>query len=181
MKILTISAMIALPFMALGQATEPQQQQQQQEQTKQGQATETQPAPPAKGKKETPAPEPVKTKAKPETANKMHEQADAKQNEGRAQDVNKNQQPGAHSSTSQTNGKAHVNVQEFKARHREVFSLGRHPKEFFVQRFGPTHFRLIGETYFVWVDSCWVAVEVEGFGYSERVICADDPEYIVVD
>jgi hypothetical protein len=74
-----------------------------------------------------------------------------------------------------------VNVQEFKSRHSEVFNLGRHPKEFFIQRFGANHFRLIGNTYFVFVDSCWVAVNVEGFGYTERVICPGDPEFIEVD
>jgi hypothetical protein len=79
--------------------------------------------------------------------------------------------------TSQTK----VNVQEFKSRHSEVFSLGRHPKEFFVQRFGANHFRLIGSTYFVFVDSCWVAVDVDGFVYTERVICPGDPDYIVFD
>jgi hypothetical protein len=70
-----------------------------------------------------------------------------------------------------------VNVQEFKSRHSEVFNLGRHPKEFFVQRFGANHFRLIGSTYFVFVDSCWVAVDVDGFVYTERVICAGNPGF----
>jgi len=63
----------------------------------------------------------------------------------------------------------------------EVFSLGRHPKEFFIQRFGASHFRLIGSTYFVFVDGCWVAVDVDGFVYTERIICAGDPEFIVVE
>ena len=77
-------------------------------------------------------------------------------------------------STNQTNvnQSTKVNVQEFKSRHSEVFSLGRHPKEFFVQRFGANHFRLIGNTYFVFVDNCWVAVDVDGFVYTERVICS---------
>jgi hypothetical protein len=74
-----------------------------------------------------------------------------------------------------------VNVQEFKSRHSEVFSLGRHPKEFFVQRFGANHSRLIGNTYFVFVDRCWVAVDVDGFVYTERVICVGDPEFIEVE
>ena len=74
-----------------------------------------------------------------------------------------------------------VNKQEFKSRHTEVFSLGRHPKEFFVQRFGASHFRLIGNTYFAFVDGCWVAVDVDGFVYTERVICPGDPEFIEVD
>ena len=86
-------------------------------------------------------------------------------------------------STNETNvnQSTKVNVQEFKSRHSEVFSLGRHPKEFFVQRFGANHFRLIGNTYFVFVDNCWVAVDVDGFVYTERVICQGDPDYVVVD
>ena len=73
-----------------------------------------------------------------------------------------------------------INKQEFKSRHSEVFSLGRHPKEFFVQRFGENHFRLIGNTYFAFVDGCWVAVDVDGFVYAERVICPGDPDFIEV-
>ena len=97
--------------------------------------------------------------------------------QGRAQDVNRSE-TGARSSTSQTTT---VNKQEFRSRHSEVFSLGRHPKEFFVQRFGANHFRLIGNTYFVFVDSCWVAVDVDGFVYTERLICPGDPEFVEVD
>src|ERR1700692_312472 len=150
MKILTITAIIALPFMALGQTTEPQQTQ---EQTKEKQA-----AAPAKEKKMRPEQaEPGKPQAKPETGTDMRGQTNVK---GRAHDANRNE-PGTRSSTSQTNvnQSTHVNVQEFKSRHSEVFSLGRHPKEFFVQRFGANHFRLIGNTYFVFVDGCWVAVD----------------------
>jgi hypothetical protein len=59
-------------------------------------------------------------------------------------------EPGARSSTSQTNvtnmNQTKVNKQEFRSRHSEVSSLGRHPKEFFVQRYGASHFRLIGNT-----------------------------------
>ena len=84
--------------------------------------------------------------------------------------------PRAASTKTQTK----VNVQEFKSQHREVFTLGRHPKEFFVQRYGANHFRLIGNTYFVFVDSCWVAVDVAGFVFAERVICQGDPDFIVV-
>jgi hypothetical protein len=172
MKILTITAIIALPFMALGQTTEPQQTQ---EQTKETQATA-----PVKQKKMRPEQaEPGKPQAKPETGTDMRGQTNVK---GRAHDVNRNE-PGARSSTSQTNmnQSTHVNVQEFKSRHSEVFSLGRHPKEFFVQRFGGNHFRLIGNTYFVFVDGCWVAVDVDGFVYTERVICSGDPEFIEVE
>jgi hypothetical protein len=172
MKILTITAIIALPLMALGQTTEPQQTQ---EQTKETQATA-----PAKGKKMRPAQEATKPQAKPETGTNVRGPTNV---QGRTQDMNTNQ-PGARSSTSTSMGTSQtttVNKQEFRSRHSEVFSLGRHPKEFFVQRFGANHFRLIANTYFVFVDGCWVAVDVDGFVYAERVICAGDPEFIVVE
>src|SRR5260370_30790191 len=92
MKSLTIRAIIALPFMALGQTTEPQQTQ---EQTKETQATA-----PAKQKKMRPEQaEPGKPQSKPETGTDMRGQTNVK---GRAHDVNRNE-PGARSSTSQTN------------------------------------------------------------------------------
>ncbi len=167
-----MTAIMALPLMALGQTAEPQQTQ------GQTQSNETQTTAPAKGKKKQ-VQEPSKPQAKPETSTDVRGQTNVK---GRAPEVNRNE-PGARSSTSQTNvnQSTKVNVQEFKSRHSEVFSLGRHPKEFFVQRFGANHFRLIGSTYFVFVDSCWVAVDVDGFVYTERVICAGDPEFIEVD
>ncbi len=186
MRILTLTVILGLPLMALGQ-TEPQQTQ---EQTK-----ETQTTAPTKGKKMKPAQEQEATKpqAKPETGTNVRGQTNVK---GRAPEVNKNQS-GMRSSTStgtsQTNvntGQTNVgstsqtttvNKQEFRARHTEVFSLGRHPKEFFVQRYGASHFRLIENTYFVFVDGCWVAVDVDGFVYTERVICQGDPEFVVVD
>ena len=179
MRILTLTVLLGLPLMALGQ-TEPQQPTQ--EQTK-----ETQTTAPAKGKKMRPAQDQTKPQAKPETAKpetgtNVRGQTNV---QGRTQDVNRTQ-TGARSSTSQTNvtGTSQtttVNKQEFRSRHSEVFSLGRHPKEFFVQRFGANHFRLIGNTYFVFVDNCWVAVDVDGFVYTERVICAGDPEFIEVE
>ena len=181
MKILTLTVILGLPLMALGQ-TEPQQTQ---EQTK-----ETQTTAPTKGKKMRPAQEQTNPQAKPETGTNVRGQTNVK---GRAPDVNRNQ-PGTRSSTNETNvGNTNqtnvrstnqtttVNKQEFRSRHSEVFSLGRHPKEFFVQRYGASHFRLIGNTYFVFVDGCWVAVDVDGFVYTERVICAGDPEFIEVD
>jgi len=175
MRILTLTVILGLPLMALGQ-TEPQQT------TTQGQTNETQATAPAKVKKMRPEQEQSKPQAKPETGTAVRGQTDAK---GRAPDVNRNE-PGARSSTSQTNvGNTNqtttVNKQEFRSRHSEVFSLGRHPKEFFVQRFGANHFRLIGNTYFVFVDGCWVAVDVDGFVYTERVICAGDPDFVVID
>jgi hypothetical protein len=171
MRILTMTVILGLPLMALGQTAEPQQTQ--------GQTKETQTTAPAKGKKMRPAQEANKPQAKPETGTDMRGRSDVK---GRAPDVNRNE-PGARSSTSQTNvnQSTRVNVQEFKSRHTEVFSLGRHPKEFFVQRFGANHFRLIGNTYFAFVDGCWVAVDVDGFVYTERVICPGDPEFIEVE
>jgi cytoskeletal protein RodZ len=173
--IMTVITAVALPFMALGQ-TEPQQNE--------PQTKETQTTAPAKGKKMRPAQEQEATKpqAKPETGTNVRGQTKIK---GRAPDVNK-AEPGARSSTSQTNvpgtnQTTTVNKQEFMSRHSEVFSLGRQPKEFFVQRFGANHVRLIGNTYFVFVDGCWVAVDVDGFVYTEHVICAGDPDFVEVD
>ena len=176
MRILTMTVILGLPLMALGQ-TEPQQT------TTQGQTKETEATAPAKVKKMRPAQEQSKPQAKPETGTAVRGQTDVKD---RAPDVNRNE-PGARSSTSQTNVNQStsqtttVNKQEFRSRHSEVFSLGRHPKEFFVQRFGGNHFRLIGNSYFVFVDGCWVAVDVDGFVYTERVICAGDPDFVVID
>jgi len=171
MRILTLTVLLGLPLMALGQ-TEPQQPTQ--EQTK-----ETQTTSPAKGKKMRPAQDSTKPEtAKPETGTNVRGQTNV---QGRTQDVNRTE-TGARSSTSETNvnrstsqtnvnQSTRVNVQEFKSRHSEVFSLGRHPKEFFVQKFGANHFRLIGNTYFVFVDNCWVAVDVEGCGPEDRSEC----------
>lgn len=178
MRILTFTVILGLPLMALGQ-TEPQEK----ETTPPGQTKETQTTAPAKEGKKTPVPqESNKPQAKPETATDVRGQTNV---QGRAQDVNRNE-PGAPSGTSETKGAntrqtTKVNVQEFKSRHSEVFSLGRHPKEFFAQRFGANHFRMFGNTYFVFVDGCWVAVDVDGFVYTERVICAGDPDFIEVD
>ena len=173
MKILTLTVILGLPLMALGQ-TEPQQTQ---EQTK-----ETQTTAPTKGKKMRPAQEQTNPQAKPETGTNVRGQTNVK---GHAQDVNRHE-TGVHSTTAETNVRntnqtTTVNKQEFRSRHTEVFSLGRHPKEFFVQRFGERHFRLIGNSYFVFVDGCWVAVDVDGFVYTERVICPGDTDYIVID
>jgi cytoskeletal protein RodZ len=179
-----MTVILGLPLMALGQQAEPQQTQ--------GQTNEPQTAAPAKGKKMRPAQDQDATKpqAKPETGTNVRGQTKIK---GHAPDVNKNE-PGARSSTSETNMKGTsqtnvtgtnqtttVNKEEFRSRHSEVFNLGRHPKEFFVQRYGANHFRLIGNTYFVFLDGCWVSVDVDGFVYSQRVICAGDPEFIVVE
>src|SRR5689334_11983134 len=162
MRILILTIVLGLPLMALGQTSEPQQSP--------GQTNETKTTAPAKEKKMRPAQEPNKQKSEMDT----NVQTDV---QGRARDVNKSE-TGARSSTSQNTT---VNKQEFRSRHSEVFSLGRHPKEFFVERFGANHVRLIGNTYFVFVDGCWVAVDVDGFVYTERVICQGDPDFIAVE
>ena len=174
-----MTVILGLPLMALGQQAEPQQTQ--------GQTNEPQTTAPAKGKKMKAPEEPTKPKAKSETGTNVREQTNVK---GRPQEIKKNA-PEARSSTNETNVRStsqtnvnqstKVNVQEFKSRHSEVFSLGRHPKEFFVQRFGDRHFRMIGNGYFVFVDNCWVAVDVDGFVYTERVICPGDPEFIEIE
>src|SRR5213080_794169 len=77
MKILTLTVILGLPLMALGQTAEPQQTQ--------GQPKETQPTSPAKGKKKMhPAQEPSKPQAKPETGTDVRGQTDVK---GRAPDA----------------------------------------------------------------------------------------------
>jgi hypothetical protein len=182
MRILTLTVILGLPVMALGQTTEPQQTQ------TQGQTKETQTTAPAKGKKMRPEQaQPTKPQAKPETSTNKRGQTNVQGREGQTQDMNRTE-TGTRPSTSTnqtnvtgTNQTTTVNKQEFRSRHTEVFSLGRHPKEFFVQRFGANHVRLIGNTYFAFVDGCWVSVDVDGFVYSERVICPGDPEFIVVE
>ena len=174
MRIVTMTVILGLPLMALGQQAEPQQTQ--------GQTNEPQTTAPAKGKKMRPAQEQNKPEAKPETGTDVRGQTKIK---GHAPDVNKTE-TGARSSTSETNVRntnqtTTINKEEFRSSHSQVFSLGRHPKEFFVQRYGERHFRLIGNTYFVFVDGCWVAVDVDGFVYTERVICAGDPDFIEID
>ena len=149
--ITTVIAALALPLMASGQTTEEPQQ-------TQAQTKETQTTAPAKGKKMRPTQEQSKPQAKPETGANVRGQTN----------VN-------------TNQTTTVNKEEFRSRHSQVFSLGRHPKEFFAQRYGANHVRLIGNTYFVFVDGCWVSVDVDGFVYSERVICAGDPEFVEVE
>jgi DNA primase len=151
MRIVIMTAITALALPFMAIGQTTEEPQQTQSQTK-----DTQTTAPAKGKKMRPAQEQEATKpqAKPETGTNVREQ---------------------------TNQTTTVNKEEFRTRHAEVFSLGRHPKEFFVQRYGANHFRLIGNTYFVFVDNCWVAVDVDGFTYTERVICAGDPGYVVVE
>jgi hypothetical protein len=174
--VLTTITALALPFMAIGQTTEEPQQ-------AQGQTKETQTTAPAKGKKMRPAQEQTNAQTKPETGTSVRGQTNTSV-KGRAQEIKRNQSD-ARSSTNRTNVNTNqpttVNKEEFRTRHSEVFSLGRHPKEFFVQRYGANHFRLIGNSYYVFLDGCWVAVDVDGFTYTQRVICAGDPDFVVVD
>src|SRR5882757_5938283 len=161
--------------MAISQTTEEPQQ-------TQGQTKDTQTTAPAKAKKMRPAQESTQSQAKPEMGTNVRGQTNV---QGRTRDVNKTG-TGMRSSTSQTNVRATnqttttVNKDEFMTRYTEVFSLGRHPKEFFVQRYGATHFRLIGNSYFVFVDGCWVAVDVDGFTYTQRVICPGETDFVEV-
>jgi hypothetical protein len=129
MRIVTMTVILGLPHMALSQTADPQQTQ---AQTKETQTTAV------KGKK-THVQEPGKEDAKPQTNPNVHGQINVK---GRAHDV-KGNQPAARSSTSETNVKntnetTTVNKEGFRSRHTEVFALGRHPKEFFVLRYGRT-------------------------------------------
>jgi len=81
MKILTLTMILGLPLMALGQTTEPQQSQ---EQTK-----DTQTTAPAKQKKMRPEQaEPGKSYAKPETNTNVRGQTNVK---GRTQEMNRNE------------------------------------------------------------------------------------------
>lgn len=196
MRILTLTVILGLPLMALGQQAEPQQTQ--------GQTKEPQTTAPAKGKKMRPDQQgQIQPQAKPETGTNVRGQP--QQNiKGRASapEINKNETgvkrnepgPGTRSRTNETNVRGTnetnvrgtnqtttINKQEFRSRHSEVFGLGRHPKDFFIQRFGANHVRLIGNTYFAFVDGCWVSVDVDGFVYSQRVICPGDPDFIVVE
>jgi cytoskeletal protein RodZ len=170
MKILSLVTAIGLGLAVsvgaqqYGQQQQPQQQQptedQQQGTISKGQTTD-QPAGPTTGHSKR---EQMKDTSKP---TKMKSGGTATTNTGKSQ--------------TNVNQTTTVNKQEFKSRHSEVFSLGRHPKEFFVQQFGSNHVRLIGNTYFAFVDGCWVSVDVDGFVYSERVICPGDPEFIAVE
>src|SRR6266487_6002851 len=80
MRILTLTVLLGLPLMALGQTAEPQQTQ--------GQTKETQTTAPAKGKKMRPAQEQNKPQAKPETGTNVRGQTEVK---GQVPDVNRNQ------------------------------------------------------------------------------------------
>ena len=165
--VLTAIAASALPLMALGQTTDEQQT------TTQGKTKETQTTAPATGKNMRSTHNATNPQTKPDAGTNVHGQTNVKDRTH----VNGTQSD-MRSGTSQTTT---VNKDEFRTRHSEMFSLGRHPKEFFVQRYGASHFRLIGNSYFVFVDGCWVAVDVDGFTYTQRVICSGDPDFVEVD
>ena len=165
--VLTAIAASALPLMALGQTTDEQQT------TTQGKTKETQTTAPATGKNMRSTHNATNPQTKPDAGTNVRGQTNVKNRthvNGTQSDVR--------SGTSQTTT---VNKDEFRTRHSEMFSLGRHPKEFYVQRYGASHFRLIGNSYFVFVDGCWVAVDVDGFTYTQRVICSGDPDFVEVD
>jgi hypothetical protein len=189
MRILILTVIMTLPLVAFGQEEKPQQSP--------GQTNEA----PAKTEKERPPQQATKPETKqPEKATDERAKTDVKggqdvnkskaethaesANDERVQkdvnhtrDVNKSEtETRSNSSASQTK----VTVEQFRSRHSEMFNLGRHPKEFFIQKYGDKHFRLIGNTYFVFDDGCWVAVDVDGFTFTQRVICEGDPEFVEV-
>lgn len=159
----TLIAMTAVPLIALGQATDQQQDEAQKQKAEQ--------------QEKTPA---HKKKTRHEQQTQPQNRADTNANMRGGMKAKTHTSEGSRSETTSSKTKTKVNKEEFKSSHREVFTLGRHPKEFFVQRYGANHFRLIGDTYFVFVDDCWVAVDVAGFTFVERVICPGDPDYVVV-
>ncbi len=186
---------MSVPLMAFGQKEEQQQPQQPQVPANEAPANieKEQPEQPA-AKAPTKQPEKV-TDERAKTDVKGGAQVDRSKTETRAESANDERvrkdvkrtpeetktKTEAVTRSGSSTSKTKVNVQEFRSRHSEVFNLGRHPKEFFIQKYGATHFRLIGSSYFIFVDGCWVAVDVDGFAYTERVICAGDPEFIEVD
>lgn len=165
MKLLSLITAVAmgLAVSAIGQTDQQQQQQappSKENPTKAEQTTD-QPAGPSMGHSNR---EQLKDTSQPA---KMKSGGTASANTGKNQTT--------------VNQKTTVNKQEFKSRHSEVFSLGRHPREFFVQRFGASHVRVFSNTLFVFVDGCWVAVDSDGFTFAERMICAGDPDFIEVE
>jgi len=174
----TAIAALALPLMAVAQTDTQQQTQQQTKETEKGQT---------KGKKmhspeDSNKPDTQWDRGKSDPGKNTRTQPDVNTRAGH--DANRNTDMGSNRTTeTNTNGmnRTTVNKQEFRSHHEEVFKLGRHPKEFFIERYGANHFRMIGNTYFVFVDNCWVSVDVDGVVYAERVICPGDPEYTVVD
>ena len=188
MRILILTVIMTLPLMAFGQEEKPQQSP--------GQTNEA----PAKTEKERPAQQATKPETKPEKATDERKQTDVKGGqdvnrspaETRAEsandervrkDVNRTGDVNKSETETRSNSSASrpkVSVDEFRSRHSEMFNLGQHPREFFIQKYGDNHFRLIGNTCFVFVDGCWVAVNVSGFTYTQRVICEGDPEFVEV-
>src|SRR5689334_9386572 len=129
----TLIAITAVPLIALGQATDQQDDAAHKQKAEQQENT-----PPHKKKAHHEQP-----------AAQSHNKADANAGAqgGMKAETHRKGENRSDRSSSKTTTK--VNKEEFKSRHHEVFTLGRHPKEFFVQRYGPNHFRLIGNTYYV--------------------------------
>lgn len=171
--VLTAMTALALPLMALGQTNEQQQN------NTQGQTNQNESTAPAKHKKMRNGQEAPQSKV--QTGTDIRGQSNVK---GRAQEINRNRaatHTAGQTNVQGTNQTTAVNKDEFRTRHSEMFSLGRHPKEFYIHRYGANHVRLIGNTYFAFVDGCWVSVDVDGFVYSQRVICPGDPDFIEVE
>ncbi len=62
----------------------------------------------------------------------------------------------------------------------DLSNLGRQPTEFFVQRYGANHFRVIDNMGFVFSGGRWVSVDVDGFTYTPREILPGDPDFVAV-
>jgi hypothetical protein len=175
-KLITLTLICGLPLLALAQKGDDQK----------GAAETVETTKPTAPTKETHTQTKATERTQPTTAAEVRENADVKPSTQGSTTTKESTHsdaaagtnaPASASSTTHTT----ANKTEFRTRHSEVFGLGRHPKDYFVQRYGENHFRLIGSTYFVFVDNCWVAVDVDGFSYTERLICEGDPDYVVVD
>lgn len=62
----------------------------------------------------------------------------------------------------------------------DLSHIGRQPREFFVERYGENHFRIVDNIGFVYSNGRWVAVDVDGFNFTEREIGPCDPEFVAV-
>jgi hypothetical protein len=73
------------------------------------------------------------------------------------------------------------NADTVSFRNRFVVLREAHNREFFIERFGVNrvHFFNTFGFFFVFVDHCWVSVEVVGFPFSDEIICANDAAFFV--
>jgi hypothetical protein len=186
MRILILTAIMALPLLAFGQEEKPQQptneapatteKEQPAQQATKPQTKTVQKAIDERKETDVKGGQDVnksKAETRAESANDVRVQKDV----NHTRDVNKSE---AATRSSSSTSRTKVSAEEFRSRHSEMFSLGRHPREFFIQKYGDKHFRLFGNTYFVFEDGCWVAVDVDGFTYTQRVICEGDPDFVEV-